>query len=265
MFRALSGLLVTKDPSQLGKGKDVQTHFGQYDNLRLCCAWKIDSPARKDLYRAAVSLVSSEMKQLNRKGVQSSPGLPQPARGFLFDQGANERMLLHGTKPNVLLDVLANGLNEGFSGIGAGSAFGAGIYLAEDVGKTDQYVTPDRHYDASKPLHRQLYGHTVRHPGDVFYLLACRVALGHPARTQYMGTEARAMDDGSTKIFPVTPRVLAQIPGITPAMHYHSLTAELGGDILRYREFVIFKGTNVYPEYLIAYQRYNGRTLLRAR
>ena len=177
LFRSLAGLLVTQDPSQLGKGKDVQQRDGPYDNLKLRCAWRIDHPVRQAQYQAAMSGVGAEMEKLRRTGVQNPPGLPAPARGFQFAQGANERMLLHGTSPERLLDLLANGLNERFSGVNAGSAFGDGIYLAEDVGKTDQYVSADPRYDASLELHRQLYGgNTVRHSGDIFYVLACRVA-----------------------------------------------------------------------------------------
>ena len=39
-----------------------------------------------------------------------------------------------GTSADVLLSVLSNGLNERFSGSNAGTAFGEGVYLAEDVG-----------------------------------------------------------------------------------------------------------------------------------
>jgi hypothetical protein len=46
------------------------------------------------------------------------------------------------------------------------------------------------------------------------------------------------------------------VPGCEPpALHYHSLLAELGGSIRRYREFVIFHGDHVYPEYVVAYRR----------
>ncbi|EOD33682.1 hypothetical protein EMIHUDRAFT_229417 [Emiliania huxleyi CCMP1516] len=55
----------------------------------------------------------------------------------------NEALLLHGTQPGALLSMLANGLNERFSGTNAGTAFGNGVYLAEDLGKSDQYVELD--------------------------------------------------------------------------------------------------------------------------
>ena len=46
-------------------------------------------------------------------------------------------------------------------------------------------------------------------------------------------------------------------------MFHHSLIAELGSSIGRFREFVLFHGEYVYPEYLIAYQRFKGGSLVR--
>ena len=137
------------------------------------------------------------------------------------------------------------------------------MYLAEDVGKTDQYVTPDNKYDRSSDLHKRLYGRTVRHPGDVYYLLVCRAALGYPIRTQAFGQKATSMDDGQP-VFPINFRELANVAGVQPPITHHSLIAELGTQIVRYREFVVFHGEYVMPEYLIAYQRFNGDQKLTA-
>ena len=40
-------------------------------------------------------------------------------------------------------------------------------------------------------------------------------------------------------------------------VHFHSLLAETdrGGDIARFREFVVFDGKYTYPEFLLAYKR----------
>jgi hypothetical protein len=70
------------------------------------------------------------------------------------------------------------------------------------------------------------------------------------------------MDTGKN-IFFIGPRELAQVPGVTPPVHYHSLVAERGAVITRFREFVIFHDENIYPEFVLGYQRYNGKTLLR--
>ena len=47
------------------------------------------------------------------------------------------------------------------------------------------------------------------------------------------------------------------MPGV-PAIVHHSLIAELGNAIERYREFVLFRSEYVHIEYLIAYHRCNG-------
>ena len=77
----------------------------------------------------------------------------------------NEALLLHGTQPGALLSMLANGLNERFSGTNAGTAFGNGVYLAEDLGKSDQYVELDERLSVSSELHQRLYDSSQRHPG----------------------------------------------------------------------------------------------------
>ena len=91
------------------------------------------------------------------------------------------------------------------------------------------------------------------------YALVCRVALGHPIRTQDAGALARSCDDPNERVFPVNVRELAPVPNVAPPMHYHSLIAEKGPGHDRYREFVIFHASDyICPEYLIAYHRENS-------
>ena len=70
------------------------------------------------------------------------------------------------------------------------------------------------------------------------------------------------MDDG-TRLFPLSFRELAPVPGVTPDKYFHSLIAELGPDLADYREFVLFHGEYIYPEFLIAYRRYQGEKLVK--
>jgi hypothetical protein len=112
----------------------------------------------------------------------------------------------------------------------------------------------DERYDHGSELHKLLYAHTWHH-GKVFYLLACRVSLGFHARTQEMGRNASSLDPPVCPIFPTSFRELAPVPGVSPPVHHHSLVAEVGGALGRYREFIVFHSEYVYPEYLLAYQR----------
>ena len=60
----------------------------------------------------------------------------------------------------------------------------------------------------------------------------------------------------TVSVFPINERELACVAGVQPPVHYHSLIAEKGPCIDRYREFVIFHASDyVCPEYLIAYHR----------
>ena len=271
IWSTLKQFLETSDPKQLGKGKDVTKMFGEYNELRLASVWEIKHPTAKKQYEANRDEVVRDMKQLDQKGkhalTASPPGLPaataQAAATFDFNPAASEAYLLHSTDPSNLLSVLKNGLNERFSGTSAGTAFGDGVYLAEDPAKTDQYAKIDVSYDSSDALHTRLYGNHHRHQGSVFYVLVCRTLLGYPARTQDVGMNAKHMGTCAA-IFPSTFRELATIPGINPPIHYHSLIAEKGKVIKRYREFVVFHGKRVLPMYLLAYNRCHDRKILHA-
>ena len=261
--RSLEALLQTEHPNWLGKGKDVSMKYGPYDSLKLACAWKVNHPGNRDMYRAGVKRVQAEMDRLKKRGkdVDKVPGLPvrtaRAAEGFTMEAGANEAILLHGTSPDKLFDLLSTGLNEHYSGTGKGTAFGDGVYLAEDVGKTDQYVGADSVYDPFNELHKRLYGNTVRHPGDVFYVLVVRAALGFPVRTQHMGQTATSMDNGAP-IFPINYRELSAVPDVKPIIVHHSLIAERGIALDRYREFVLFNSEFLHIDYVIAYHRCKG-------
>lgn len=204
---------------------------------------------------------------LEKANVQAAGGLPlatTSAADQLLGQlqhEVNETVLMHGSRPDVLLSVLSTGLNERFSGTASGAMYGDGTYFAEDAGKNDQYVAVDERYDASSELHKRLFtGGAQQHPGKVYYLLVCRVAIGHHVRTA--GPRARdctSMDDGRP-VFPTSVRELAAVPNVTPPVHYHSLLADVVRVGARYREVVMFHSEFVYPEYVIAYQRFHGQS-----
>ena len=263
-WRALEGMLST-DGSLLGFGADFVHPYPKPlpSNLhfRLASAWRLEHPGLWEKYAAAQQQVLRDMKRLGKRA--STTGLPtktaRSASGLpasLLSE-SNENMLLHGTNPQVLLSILATGMNERFSGSNRGTAFGDGSYLAEDVGKSDQYVNLDARYEANSELHKLLFSHT-RHPGNIFYVLVCRVSLGQSVRTQERGRQAQIMGSGKP-VFPISFRELASVPDVSPPVHHHSLLVELGGRVHRYREFVVFHGEYIYPEYLLAIQRFGGQ------
>jgi hypothetical protein len=126
--QSLEALLQTEHPDWLGKGKDVSERYGSYDKLKLACAWKVDHPSLMNKYTAGKKRVQQEIELLRKKGknVTYVPGLPVKtarARGFTLSQDCNEVILLHGTPPDKLLALLSTGLNERFSGTGAGTPY----------------------------------------------------------------------------------------------------------------------------------------------
>jgi hypothetical protein len=202
------------------------------------------------------------------------------------DGDANEAWLLHGCRPEYVLPILQNGLDEKLCQLEG--AFGAGIYLAEDVEKIDQYTTPDSSYEFSglEELHSRLYrpgGH--HHPEeDLFYCFVVRTISGWPIRTEDgMGD----LDDPSTEWvyanelkdkrtlthvsrmhcpnYPkpcgicerdkLSRRELKEVSGVSPPVRYHMLVVEKGKALLRFREFVCFDRAQTYCQYLLAYKR----------
>ena len=188
-------------------------------------------------------------------------------------RNVNEAFLLHGLPADTLHKVLTNGLSEKFSGQ-VGSLFGEGIYFAECIEKADQYAKEaEKYYVERDPLHAQLYpGGADDHPGDVCYALLCRVAMGYTIRTdrrarrrpgdnQCIALDGLAASETGMVFATNGARELVALPpsqrseGQIRPIYHHSLVVELGGDVVRFREFVTMHGEYTYPEYVIAYKR----------
>ena len=271
-WQALAALLVT-DGSQLDRGADLKHKSGAYDRLRLAAAWRVENLPLWDKYAGGRHTVAAGLQRVLKAGKpernvgcrlhDAASRLP----GGLSPE-AKEEMLLHGTSPASILSIVSTGFNEHFSGASAGTAFGDGIYTAEDCGKTDHYVTMDSAAARSgglEALHQRLFANGAEHPGRVFYVFACRVATGYIVRTQTAHDAKMKSPDTGEQIFVslrgrAVTRELAPVSGIEPPVPHNTLLAEdhSGGGPYRYREFIVFQNANIYPEYLLAYQRFNG-------
>merc|ERR1719161_93272 len=107
----------------------------RYENLNMLTNYESQKKDLKDRIRHHIAQGIKPLKVKVRAPFWTScRGLP----GHL-DEEVSELYLLHGTKPDVLMEVLNNGLNERFSG----GMFGDGTYFAEDAAKTDNYSTLD--------------------------------------------------------------------------------------------------------------------------
>ncbi|XP_066509234.1 poly [ADP-ribose] polymerase tankyrase-1-like isoform X2 [Hoplias malabaricus] len=132
----------------------------------------------------------------------------------------NERMLFHGSP--FINAIIHKGFDERHAYIGG--MFGAGIYFAENSSKSNQYVYGigggtgcPAHKDRSCYLcHRQM--------------LFCRVTLGK----SFLQFSAMKMAHAP--------------PG------HHSVIGRPSVNGLAYAEYVIYRGEQAYPEYLITYQ-----------
>jgi len=251
-------LFSVTDPHSLGFGRDV-AHRGVYSDLHVVRAWRICSTEQRAAYEAKKVRCCREVRQAERshKMPQVWTKLDTTCEALRLDESINEKVLLHGTKPEVVLAIAQNGLNERFSD----GHFGSGLYLAEDASKIDQYCTPDQEFasgsDSLAELHRSLYKSTDEHPGKVFYCFVVRAMLGFPVYTKDGETNC---SNGDERIWATDfKRELAAIPGVSPPIPYHSLVVEAKEDpsykLKRHREFITFSGDRILLEYLVAYKR----------
>lgn len=257
MLAILSEMFNVAHPHWLGQGRDVGQYSRDYKALRVLCAWQVIAPERRttfEMQRATMikDCVRAERHHVLIPAVKSKLNaigcaLPEALK-------ANEGWYLHGTKPETVLPILSGGLSERM----CNGQFGKGVYLAEDPEKADQYATPDPKYCAPglEGLHKRLFRESsgVRHPGeDLFYSFVVRAAAGLPLRTL---DGKRDLDRPSNDVFATEDqRELAEVPGVSPPLRFHSLVVELGGKIRRFREFVHFSSARFNVEYLVVYRR----------
>jgi len=252
----LRDMMKVTDPQNLGQGRDVLERT-TYTNLTLERAWRISKPDKKVVYDANKNMAAVAIRRVQNSKIV--PAVETKLDGVCHqvgcDASANEKLLLHGTKPEHVVSILVNGLSERLSG----GLFGCGVYMAEDPSKVDQYCTCDNASVADehvKDLHERIY-HSNPHPGGkIYYCFAVRVALGCPVFTKDGETD---MHTGDRLWVSSDKRELKPIPGVSPPMPYHSLIAEAkdesGYHVKRHRELLTFNGDRTLLEYLIAFRR----------
>ncbi|EFX87441.1 hypothetical protein DAPPUDRAFT_221703 [Daphnia pulex] len=133
---------------------------------------------------------------------------------------SNERLLFHGSP--FVHAIVQKGFDERHAYIGG--MFGAGIYFAENSSKSNQYVygigggtgCPSHKDRSCYSCHRQL--------------LLCRVTIGK----SFLQFSAMRMAHAP--------------PG------HHSIVGRPSTGGLTYPEYVVYRGEQAYPEYLISYQ-----------
>lgn len=265
-WKMLSQCVPVGHPEWLGTGSDYHRNNNggwQYNALKLAAAWRIENRAVWRKYREERAMVGCTCRARSFAGAPFGI-LPRDAKFELHDDlqlDVGETLLLHGTRSEHLLSIIKHGFNERVAKRGY---FGYGTYFADDAGKADQYVDHigDPGFDSNSSLHNELYYKLNQwHPRHVHYILLCRVALGHHARSH----DGEINLDTGGPVWLTTGkreqrRELANIPGVEPPCRHHSLIMEPGGPpakrgVARYREFIVTHSDQVYPEYLLAIHR----------
>lgn len=267
LFKTLADCLQPADSTQLGQGADA-SGWGliptSQRKITLRRAWRVQNEGLWRTYAGEQQHVATQMKQVPSKF--HKPIAFRPAFKSATDKlpgqlkkELNEQYLLSGVPAAVIANVMTSGMNERYSGANAGSMFGEGNYFAEDGAKIDQYTGSPDTSNGGK-IRGELYPRGREPSQGVHYVFLCRVILGCTVRTQRGAANAVPMDGAqvteSGGLWATNlRRDLAEVKGATTPTNYHSLLAELGVSIARFREIVVFHGTRIYPEYLIAYSR----------
>eukprot|EP00929_Paragymnodinium_shiwhaense_P041667 TRINITY_DN21628_c0_g1_i1.p1 TRINITY_DN21628_c0_g1~~TRINITY_DN21628_c0_g1_i1.p1 ORF type:complete len:514 (-),score=83.84 TRINITY_DN21628_c0_g1_i1:108-1595(-) len=134
----------------------------------------------------------------------------------------NEIFLWHGTSPHGAAGIAADGFSTKFSGSNVGTMYGSGLYFAECSSKSDEYARDDK-----DGIYKGL-----------FSMLLCRATLGELLHMTAGGDKTHGM-----------------IRSAIESDEYDSVLGDRKASVGTYREFVVYSGDQVYPEYLILYQR----------
>lgn len=131
----------------------------------------------------------------------------------------NEGYLWHGTSIRTALSIAQLDFDMSKAGTGRGAMYGPGAYFGESCTKADEYAfdEPGGYYDGIRAM------------------LLCRVCMGKMYYTTKFGQEEAydKVKDGS----------------------FDSVLADLARYRKTFREFVVYDADQIYPEYVILYQR----------
>lgn len=152
------------------------------------------------------------------------------AHGAQLDQNLNEHYLFHGTTPEAAEGIAESGFRLNLAGTHAGTMFGKGAYFAERVSKADEYAS------SGSGIGHALGFRGFSQKKDEFAILICRVCCGKVFRA------LRATDQSE----------------FVPLIEQGAIDGVLGdreASVGTYREFVVFKEAQIYPEYRVLYRR----------
>lgn len=133
------------------------------------------------------------------------------------ERRANEHYLFHGTSPTGALGIIREGFDIRRAGKRSALLFGPGAYFAEASSKSDEYAAAEEF-------------------SGLCAVLVCRVLCGEMYRALRRLDPQAGFDE----------RV---------AEKYDGVLGDREASVGTYREFVVFREDQVYPEYLVLYNR----------
>eukprot|EP01124_Arcella_intermedia_P002167 TRINITY_DN11193_c0_g1_i2.p1 TRINITY_DN11193_c0_g1~~TRINITY_DN11193_c0_g1_i2.p1 ORF type:complete len:610 (+),score=165.10 TRINITY_DN11193_c0_g1_i2:37-1866(+) len=166
----------------------------------------------------------------------------------------NEFYFFHGTKKKTLMKIVKVGfddrqVSELVTGEKSPSMFGTGVYFAESISKSNQYITCPRcnrkSIQTNKKSECKCHPSQIKEAGGYVVIIA-RVILGDAhICTKY--------DEGKYKHKEAPPKKAYS------SQHYDSILAEARTACpetkLKMREVVVYDMSQLYPEYLVYYER----------
>merc|ERR1711879_739466 len=135
-----------------------------------------------------------------------------------MDSSLNEHYFFHGTSPEGAYGISEAGFMINLAGSNAGTMFGKGAYFAERSSKSDEYAS------TNKGIYQGIYS-----------LLLCRVCCG--------------------EMFRVTRSAIRAIEKALKSGEYDSVLGDREASVGSYREFVVYRERQIYPEYVVLYKR----------
>ena len=151
--RVLESLTSMMQGSHIGMGGRDHQGSTNYTQIKMEGAWRLENRSQWHKYTSQRADVKSIIMQMSseQRGRLPNPNLRaaliQAGKeltecGELYEPIVHEVHLFHGLgDAQVVTNIAARGFNERFAGANAGTLFGDGIYMAEDVGKCDQYCS----------------------------------------------------------------------------------------------------------------------------
>jgi len=276
ILQCMQAILDRAPADELRKGADVDPTIPKYSKLVLQGVWTIHNDLKDQAYKNCKEQIRADMRKLNvaEDTVTELQAVPNIQAVAPLDHEVNEKILLHGTKADKVLKLVKKGFDERLNSRGL---FGWGVYLAENAAKIDQYTTPEPGTSSfipattSEDWANRLKDELFNKPElevptcELHFMLVCKALLGCPVHTKdgQTAVQSAAATAGSqvfvnaqrTQFVNVPDKLLTAPEMDSGYVRYHSLVAELGEKIQRFREFLVVKGDALQPIYLVAYRR----------